>query len=102
VRTITPKFLDFIASIIFCSLFLSSALCIFFETATTSLKGVITTKRPGSEISQLSLGPFAAIGSFNIWTSISGLPLITSFILPVFIISGSTSNLEKSAISHDF
>ena len=38
----------------------------FVETATILLNGVMTTKRPGNEISQLNLGPLAAIGSFKI------------------------------------
>jgi hypothetical protein len=62
------------------------------------LYGVITTKRPGNEISQLNLGPFAAIGSFKICTSMFGLPPSTSLIFPVFIISGSFSKFAKSAI----
>ncbi len=96
VLTITPKFFGLIDSTIFCRRFLSSAEWIFRETATMSLNGVITTKRPGSEISQLSRGPFAAIGSFNICTNMLGLPLKTSLIFPVLIISGSTSKPEKS------
>jgi hypothetical protein len=39
---------------------------IFLETATISLKGVTTTYLPGKEISQVSLGPFAAMGSLRI------------------------------------
>ena len=97
VRTITPKFLGLMASISFCKRFLSSPECILRDTATTSLNGVNTTKRPGSEISQLNRGPFAAIGSFKICTNTEGFPFITSLIFPVFSISGSTVNLLKSS-----
>ena len=96
VRTITPKFFGLMASTIFCRRLRSSEEWIFLETATISLKGVITTKRPGKDISQLKRGPLAAIGSFKICTNMFGLPLSTSLILPVLIISGSTLNLAKS------
>ena len=56
VRTITPKFFGLIASMIFCSRFLSSEECIFLETATISLKGVSTTKLPGRDIHNLVVG----------------------------------------------
>ena len=74
----------------------SSEECIFLETATISLKGVSTTKRPANEISQVSLGPLAAIGSFKICTNSWGLPLSTSLIFPVLTISGDNENLLKS------
>ncbi len=98
VRTITPKFFGLMASMIFCNRFRSSAECIFLETATILLKGVITTNRPGNDISQLNLGPFAAMGSFNIWTRILGLPPSTSLIFPVFTISDSVLNFSKSRV----
>ena len=97
VRTITPKFLGFMLSTIRCRRLRSSAECILRDIATTSLKGVTTTKRPGSDISQLRRGPLEDIGSFSICTTISGLPVNTSVIFPAFCISGSFLNLPKSS-----